>query len=258
MNPEIKLNVLKSLNKGIRYDGRKLDEYREITVEYGAVANAEGSARVKIGKTEVIAGVKMIVDKPYPDKPGEGSIMVGAELLPLSNPEFEPGPPGTQAIELARIIDRGIRESKAVSFKKLCIKKGEKCWMVFIDVYTINDDGNLIDAGALATLAALNGARFHKLEDDKINYNEYSNDKIKLEVVPITCTFGKINGKIILDPNSKEEKVLDARLSIATSNGKIYALQKGGDKGFTMEEINHMIDTAIHKEKELKRLIKVI
>jgi|SRR3989344_97431 len=250
--------VISLIENNTRIDGRNFNDYRDIKIETGISKNADGSARCIIGDTEVIVGIKMDIGQPYPDSADEGSIVVGAELLPLSNPEFEPGPPGTQAIELARIIDRGIRESKAVSFKKLCIKKGEKCWMVFIDVYTINDDGNLIDAGALATLAALNGARFHKLEDDKINYNEYSNDKIKLEVVPITCTFGKINGKIILDPNSKEEKVLDARLSIATSNGKIYALQKGGDKGFTMEEINHMIDTAIHKEKELKRLIKVI
>lgn len=243
-----------------RIDGRSFDEYRKIIIETNVSKNASGSARCKIGDTEVIVGVKMDVGEPYPDSPDEGSIIIGAELLPLSSPEFELGPPGTQATELARIVDRGIRESRAVDFKKLCIKEGEKCWLLFIDIYTINDDGNLIDASALAALAALNGARFNKLSghDYKINYNEHSNEKIKLELLPITCTFGKINGKIIIDPNSKEERVLDARLSISTGNGKIYAMQKGGDKGFIIEEIEHAIDIAIEKEKELKRLIKLV
>src|SRR3989344_5821204 len=249
--------VISLIENNSRIDGRKFSEYREIVIETGISKNADGSARCKIGDTEVIVGVKMDTGEPYPDSPDEGSIIVGAELLPLSNPEFELGPPGTQAVELARIVDRGIRESKAVDFKKLCIRERERCWILFIDIYPINDDGNLIDASALAALAALNGARFRELDNDKVNYKEYSNKKVKLELLPITCTFGKINGKIIVDPNSKEESVLDARLSIASANGKIYAMQKGGDKGFTIEEINYMMDIAIEKEKELKRLIKL-
>ncbi len=251
--------VISLIENNSRIDGRNFNECRKIIIETNISKNANGSARCKFGDTEVVVGVKMDVGEPYPDSPDEGSIVVGAELLPLSSPEFELGPPGTQATELARIVDRGIRESKAVDFKKLCIKEGEKCWILFIDIYTINDDGNLIDAAALAALAALNGARFNKLDKDyEINYNEHSNEKIKLELLPVTCTFGKINGKIIIDPNSKEEKVLDARLSISTGNGKIYAMQKGGDKGFTLDEINHIIDMAIEKEKELKRLIKLV
>jgi exosome complex component RRP42 len=129
--------------------------------------------------------------------------------------------------------------------------------MVFIDIYSINDDGNLIDAAGLATLTALNGAKFHKLDkDDNINYKEYGDKKVELELMPITCTFGKVNGKIIIDPNNDEESALDARLSIATFNGKVYAMQKGLDRGFTLEEIEYMIDVAIAKEKELKTLIK--
>ncbi|MAG47358.1 RNA-binding protein [archaeon] len=249
--------IMSLAEKDVRIDGRKFDEYREVSIETGVSMNAEGSARCKIGDTEVIVGIKMAIGTPYPDAADEGSIVVGAELLPMSNPDFESGPPGKQAIELARIIDRGVRESKAIDFKKLCIKEGEKCWMVFIDIYSINDDGNLIDAAGLATLTALNGAKFHKLDkDDNINYKEYGDKKVELELMPITCTFGKVNGKIIIDPNNDEESALDARLSIATFNGKVYAMQKGLDRGFTLEEIEYMIDVAIAKEKELKTLIK--
>src|SRR3989338_2799827 len=101
MHRELRNHIIGLLNADIRLDGRKLTEYRKpIEVEYGVVKTAEGSARVKIGETEVIVGVKMEAGEPYPDMPDEGTIIVGAELLPLSNPEFELGPPGIQAIEL--------------------------------------------------------------------------------------------------------------------------------------------------------------
>ncbi len=105
-------DILKSLSENLRIDGRKLLETRKIEVEYGISKNAEGSARVKFGGTEVLAGVKLAVGTPYADRPNEGSMMVEAELSPMSNPEFEAGPPDIQAVELARVVDRGIREVK--------------------------------------------------------------------------------------------------------------------------------------------------
>ena len=61
-----------------------------MTVEYGVSAkSAEGSAKVTMGDTVVVAGVKMEFGQTYPDTPDEGSIMVSAELLPLSSPEYE-------------------------------------------------------------------------------------------------------------------------------------------------------------------------
>ena len=139
-----------------RLDGRAMTEYRQpIAIETEISWTAEGSAKVQIGNTTVMAGVKLSLEKPYNDTPEEGGIMVNVELLPLSHPDYEPGPPGIKAIELARVIDRGIREAKAIDMKKLCIKPGEKAWFVTIDIITINDDGNLFDAAGLAALAAL-------------------------------------------------------------------------------------------------------
>ncbi len=127
--------IRKYLKESKRFDNRKLDEFREITIETGVSENAEGSAKVKIGKTEVLVGVKMDVAEPYPDSPDKGNLMTTAELLPLSSPRFETGPPKFNAIELGRVIDRVIRESKFIDFEKLCIKEGEKVWAVFVDIY---------------------------------------------------------------------------------------------------------------------------
>jgi exosome complex component RRP42 len=248
--------ILSLIEQDKRIDERKLDEYRNITIEKKISKNAEGSARCKIGDTEVIAGVKMDLGEPYPDSPDEGTIVVTVELSPIASPLFELGPPGDQATELARIVDRGIRESKAIDFKKLCIREGEKIWMVFIDIYPLNDDGNLIDASVLATLSALKDAKFPKVENDKIVSGEYSDKKIELNKIPITFTFGKINNKILVDLNSKEESVIDARLSISVYDGNIHAMQKGGDNSITLEEVEKMIDIAFKKEKELRSMVK--
>ncbi|MEK6907395.1 MAG: exosome complex protein Rrp42 [Nanoarchaeota archaeon] len=248
--------ILSLIQQDKRSDERKFDEYRDIKIELNISKNAEGSARCKIGETEVLVGVKMDVGEPYPDSPDEGTIIVTAELTPIASPNFELGPPGSQATELARIVDRGIRESQAVDFKKLCIKKGELIWMVFIDIYPLNDDGNLIDASVLGALAALKHARFPKLEKDKVVFGEFTDKKLGLTKLPVTLTFGKINDKILLDLNSKEESAIDSRLSISICDGDIHAMQKGGDKAMTPEDIEKMVDIAIKKEKELRSMIK--
>lgn len=254
MYRELRSHIISLLNANTRLDGRKFTEYRKpIEVEYGIAKTAEGSARVKIGETEVIVGVKMDVVEPYPDTPDEGTIIVGAELLPLSNPEFELGPPGIQAIELARVVDRSIRESKAINFKKLCIEKGEKAWALLIDICTLNDAGNLFDASSLAALAALKDTRFPGFDGEKADYKEKTDKKLPLEKIPIAVTVIKIGDKFIVDPDTEEENVIDARLTVSsTDDGTLCALQKGGDFPLTIDDISKMLDIGIEKGKELR------
>jgi exosome complex component RRP42 len=254
-------HVKKLLMTEKRFSGRKLDEFRKIEVEYGVSAkSAEGSARVKIGDTEVIAGIKMEVGVPYPDQPEKGTLMAGVELLPLSSPEFESGPPSVKSIELARVVvDRGIRESDALDLKKLCIKKGEKMWMVIIDNYSINDDGNLADAIGLASLAALKDAKFPKYDEKKgeIDYETKGTKKLVLKELPIPITVLKISNKYVVDPSLEEEKAMEARLTVTTTeDGRICAMQKGGNGSLTAEDIEEMVEISIKKGKELRKFIK--
>ena len=254
-------HFLSLLEKGHRLDERKFDEFRKIEIEYGISSkSAEGSARVKIGNTEVIAGVKMEVGTPYPDTLDEGNLTANVELLPLSSSEFETGPPSIKSIELARyVVDRGIRDSECIDFKKLCIKKGEKVWTVLIDVYSINDDGNLADAIGLAAIAALKDAYFPKYDEktEKIDYKEKSKKKIDLQLLPIPITVVKIRNVLIVDPSLEEEKAADARLTITTTEeGDIVALQKGGDWPLTGDEIEKMVELSIQKGAEVRKALK--
>jgi len=152
---------------GRRVDGRGLEEYRPITVEAGIIESAQGSARVRVGGTEVVVGVKMDVGSPFADTPDRGVLTTNAELIPLASPTFESGPPDPAAIELARVIDRGIRESEMIDLQKLCIKHGEEVWINFVDIYVLDYDGNLFDACFLGAIAALRNAVVPAKEHDK-------------------------------------------------------------------------------------------
>jgi len=243
------------LEKGKRFDGRKPEEFREISVETGISKKAEGSARVKIGKTEVIVGVKLDVTEPYPDSPDKGNLMVTSELLPLSSPRFEYGPPRFPAIELGRLVDRAIRESKFIQLEKLCIKEGEKVWGVFIDIYSINDDGNLIDAAGLGAVIALKTAKLPKYNEknEKVVYGEHTNKKIPVsKEIPIIVTTHKIGKGIIVDPTLEEEDVSDARITIGGSaEGALFSIQKGNSKEITLEEMNKILDVSEKTRKKV-------
>lgn len=252
--------IRKMTSSGKRLDNRSFDQYRQIFIETGVVTSAEGSARVKIGDTEVIAGVKIEPGEPFQDTPNEGVLMVNSEFVPLASPDFESGPPGENAVELARIVDRTIRESKSIDFKQLCIKEGEKVWMIFVDIDILDYDGNLIDAACLAATAALVTAKIPDLdEDEKAVTDKKGTKHLPLAGKPIATTFVKIGSSILADPTVAEEKAADARLTVGTlrTSEEVYisALQKGGSHGFSQEEIFEIIEKAKQKGEELRKLV---
>ena len=247
------------LEKGIRIDSRKFDELRSpIKIETNISKSAEGSAKVTIGETEVLAGIKMSVGEPYPDSQDAGVLITGAELSPMASPEFESGPPREDAIELARVIDRGLRESKMIDFKKLCIKKGEAVWIIFLDIYPINDAGNLIDVAALAAVSALKSAVFPKLDkDNKIIYGEFTKTKLPIVKTALTNSVVKIKDSLMVDPSIEEEKASKAKIT-ATIDEKdnISAMQKSGKSALSIDEIDKMVDLIINSTKKLRKTIK--
>ena len=252
---EVKEKFIKGvMREGKRTDGRAFDEYRKISVDTQAFPNAEGGAWVKIGDTQVAAGIKIDLSTPFPDQPDEGMLSVNAEFSPLAHPDFYPGPPKPESIELARVVDRGIRSAESIDLKKLFVKEN-KVLGVFIDLYVLNHSGNLIDAAALAAMAALNKARLPKIEDDKIVYGEYTG-QLPIARSVVTTTFEKIEGQIILDANDHEEVASEARFTLGTGDGdKFASAQKSGNGGFTRGEFEYLLDTALEKGRELRKLV---
>ncbi len=248
----IKKDFIKNLLRdGQREDGRSLLEFRPLSIHTGYVGNAQGSARVKLGNTQVVAGVKIQLDKPYPDTPNRGNFMTSAELNPIASPYFEPGPPRIDAIELARVTDRSLRESGILDFEALCITPGEKVWGVFVDLHILDYDGNLFDACSIAGVAAILSAKIPAI-DPKSKEQVYADGKarpmpVNLENAAFSTTFAKIGDTIVADPHLYEELICDSRLTIGLDQaGNVRAMQKGGYGSLKVEEVKELRRTS-HK-----------
>jgi len=242
--------VSELLEKGERMDGRDFLEWREIEILPNVIKKAEGSASVRFGRTHVIAGVKLEISKPFPDNPNEGILIVNAEFPPIASPFFEPGPPDEKAIELARVIDRMIRESKMIESEKLVIGE-EKVWGVFVDIHVMNDAGNLMDAAALASVAALLNTKIPKIEEESILRGEYI-DKLPVVHKPVMVTLCKIKDKILIDPTNDEEEIIESKISFGIREDNVFcAIQKQG-KSIPFNMVKQMIDLALEKSKELR------
>ena len=251
--------ILELLEQGKRVDGRALDEAREISVETNAIPKANGSARVRIGDTEVVCGVKIQPDRPFPDSGDKGLFICTAELLPLSHPTVETGPPGPDVIELARVVDRGIRESHMIDVSQLVIEKDKSVVGVFADNVVVDYDGNLFDACSYAATAALLSSKTPKWNyvDDAPTLVEGEESAVPVTTIPVSVTMGKIGNYIIVDPNADEWDCMDARITITSdSDGNICALQKGGNEGFSYDEIVKCGETSVQVGAKIREKLK--
>ena len=249
--------IIEYLDEGKRFDGRMPTDMREIVVERNISKNAESSVSVKIGKTHVYCGVKMAVTTPYPDSQDEGTFMTTAELHPMASDSFDIGRPSIEAIELGRVIDRGIRESGLLDFKGLCIKEGEKVWQLFLDIVAINDDGNLFDAAGLAGLIAIGSAKLpvyneeegmieHKLSENPLPLNR--------DALSYNMTIHKVGKTLIVDPSKEEEEISDYRISIAIADNegepRITAMQKGKAGTISTDDLTEILKIVKQQHKE--------
>ena len=234
-----------------RIDGRSQWEGRNLEIEHSVLPRAEGSARVRMGDTIVLAGVKFQIMQPYPDRPNQGGLMCSADVRPIAGRHWEAGPPSPEAIELGRVVDRGIRESGCIDVDSLCIIPGEKAWQVILDLFAVSDDGNLFDAFALAGIAALRNAtvpaeRFEVGEDYALPVSK----------TPIMCSYHKVGGRYVYDACSREELGGDERIHITLGdNDNVHSLQKGLKGIFSAEEFAEIMANAQERTKELRKIV---
>ena len=253
-----KQQMWESISKGKRLDGRDLDQIRPIEIEVGLIKKANGSARVKLGNTEVVAGVKVETGEPFEGLENKGALILSAEVLPTASPYIEPGPPDEETVELARVVDRGIRESEMLDLTKLVLISGEIVYVIFVDCSIINADGNLFDATSYAVVSALSDSKLpvFEIRDKKVvDTGEKQNPPIA--TLPVSITAVRIGDSIILDPTAEEEACMDSRITITTnSDHNFAAIQKGSTGAFTVEQLKRAAATARIKGEEIRIKIR--
>lgn len=249
-----KQQMWESISKGKRLDGRDLDQIRPMEIEVGLIKKANGSARVKLGNTEVVAGVKVETGEPFEGLENKGALILSAEVLPTASPYIEPGPPDEETVELARVVDRGIRESEMLDLTKLVLISGEIVYVIFVDCSVINADGNLFDATSYAVVSALLDSKLpvFEIRDRKVvDTGEKQNPPIT--TLPVSITAVRIGDSIILDPTAEEEACMDSRITITTnSDHNFAAIQKGSTGAFTVEQLKRAAATARIKGEEIR------
>ncbi|KAL8487397.1 hypothetical protein ACS0TY_023902 [Phlomoides rotata] len=252
-----------SLLSDIRIDGRGPFDYRNVTIQFG---NEDGSSEVQLGQTRVLGFVTSELVQPYRDRPNEGTLAIFTEFSPMADPLFEVGRPGEFAVELGRIVDRGLRESRAVDTESLCVVAGKWVWSIRIDLHIVDNGGNLVDAANIAALAALLTFRRPEcsLEEDGqkvIIHKPEVREPLPLIVhhLPIAVTFAFIGSEstVVIDPSHFEETVMGGRLTATlNTNGEICAIQKAGGEGVMQSVILQCLRIASVKAADITGKIK--
>ncbi|XP_052292355.1 exosome complex component RRP45A-like isoform X1 [Citrus sinensis] len=205
--------------------------------------------------------------QPYRDRPNEGTLSIYTEFSPMADPSFEPGRPGESAVELGLIVDRGLRESRAVDTESLCVLAGKLVWAIRIDLHILDNGGNLVDAANIAALGALLTYRRPECslggEDglEVIVHPPEEREPLPLIIhhLPIAVTFGFFSSEslIVIDPTHHEEAVMAGRMTATlNANGDVCAIQKPGGEGVLQSVIMQCLRLSSRMAGDMTKKIK--
>ncbi|XP_031264884.1 exosome complex component RRP42-like isoform X1 [Pistacia vera] len=219
----------------LRSDGRKRHTYRPIYVETGVIPQANGSARVRLGATDVIASVK-----------GRG----GEDL----------------SAELSGALQRCLLGSKSgagagIDLSSLVVVEGKVCWDLYIDGLVVSADGNVLDALGAAIKAALSNTGIPRVNvaagaanDDQPEVDISDEEFLQFDTsgVPVIVTLTKVGKHYIVDATSEEESQMSSAVSISINRqGHICGMTKRGGLGLDPSVILDMVSVANFVSRQL-------
>uniref|UniRef100_A0A5B7AY77 Ribosomal RNA-processing protein 42 n=1 Tax=Davidia involucrata TaxID=16924 RepID=A0A5B7AY77_DAVIN len=244
----------------LRSDGRKRLTYRPIYVETGVIAQANGSARVKMGATDVIASVKAELGRPSPSHPDKGKVSIYVDCSPTAAPMFEGRGGEGLSTELSTALQRCLLGA-GIDLSTLSIVEGKVCWDLYIDGLVISSDGNLLDALGAAIKAALSNTGIPKVhvaanvpsdEQPEVDISDEEFLQFDTSGVPVIVTLTKVGRYYIVDATSEEESQMSSAVSVSINRqGRICGLTKRGGAGLDPSIILDMISVAKHLSEQL-------
>ncbi|XP_075683190.1 exosome complex component RRP42 [Rhinoderma darwinii] len=256
-----KVYILHGIQDDLRTDGRGCEDYRVIEVETDVVSNTTGSARVKIGHTDVLVGVKAEMGTPKLERPKKGYLEFFVDCSANATPEFEGRGGEELGTEIANMLYKIFDNKSSIDLKSLCILPSEHCWVLYVDVLLLECGGNLFDTISIAVKAALFNTRIPKvrvLEDDEgtkdieLSDDPYDCMRLNVEHVPCIVTLSRIGHRHVVDATLQEEACSLASLLISvTSEGTLTCMRKIGKGSLDPESIFEMIETGKRVAKAL-------
>ncbi|XP_046655635.1 exosome complex component RRP43-like [Daphnia pulicaria] len=249
------------LDRKSRPDGRKLLEFRKMTLNAGSIGTADGSAIVKCGNTTVICGIKAELAAPEREEPSKGFIIPNVTLPSLCSSQIKSGPPGETAQAATQFIAELVNNNIIMDLETLCIKVSKWAWVLHCDLLCINLDGSLLDACVMALVAALKNLKLpivsYDEEMDKLVSNP--DEKMSFDTIkqPVTSTFSLFdNGILISDPTFEEEQLAAGLTSITMEGTSVTHMYKPGGCTLDEKQVKKLIQQSELKTKEVARLIE--
>lgn len=203
-----------------RLDGRKFNEIRPMSAKAGVIPNADGSAYVKMGKTEAFAAVygpRNLFPKFLQD-PEKGILRCRYNMMPFSGAGERVRPGGSRrSKEISMVTEKAL-------LPVLDLKEFPNSVVdVFIEL-SATDAGSRC-AGICAAAIALADAG------------------IAMKDMPLAVAVGKVNERVLVDLCYDEEayagEVTDMPVTILPRTGEITLLQMDGE--ITKEQIKQAL-----------------
>ncbi|KAG6437536.1 hypothetical protein SASPL_102455 [Salvia splendens] len=249
------------IDQDLRTDGRKRLTYRPIFVETGIIPQASGSARVKLGATDVIASVKAELGKPNPSYPDKGKVSIHVDCSPTAEPSFEGRGGEELSTELSSALERCLLGGKSgagagIDLSSLCIVRGKVCWDLYIDGLVVSSDGNVLDALADAIKAALSNTAIPKVQvsanapsDEHPEVDVSDEEFLQFDTSGVPVIVGR---HYIVDATTEEESQMSSAVSVSINRqGRICGLTKRGGAGLNPTVILDMVSAAKHVSEQL-------
>jgi exosome complex component RRP41 len=177
--------------KGLRLDGRKIDELRPVKLEVGVLSNADGSAYIEHGKNKILAAVygPKEMHPKHLSLPDRMVLRCRYHMAPFSVQERKSPAPSRREVELSKVIRESLEPAVFVEYYP---RSGID---VFVEV--LQADGGTRCASITAASLAIADAG------------------IPMRDLVVACAAGKIDDKVVLDLMDTEDKVGVADVPVA-------------------------------------------
>ncbi|KAK6925611.1 Exoribonuclease, phosphorolytic domain 2 [Dillenia turbinata] len=250
----------------LRSDARKRLTYRPIYVETGVIPQANGSAAVKMGATEVIASVKAELGKPTSLHPDKGKVAIFVDCSPTAAPAFEGRGGEELSAELSTSLQQCLLGGKSgagagIDLSSLSVVEGKICWDLYIDCLVVSTDGNLLDALGAAIKAALSNTGIPRVqvaagatgdEQPEVDISDEEFLQFDTSGVPVIITLTQVGKHYIVDATAEEESQMSSAISVSVNrHGRICGMTKRGGAGLDPSVILDMISVAKFVSEQL-------
>ncbi|KAI9312852.1 ribosomal protein S5 domain 2-type protein [Dichotomocladium elegans] len=255
--------ITQGIESDCRADGRNRLEYRQLVLETGTLSQTNGSARCRLGESDVLVGVKVEIGEIEQGQRDQGRIVCNVECSPSASQQFEGRGADDLNNSLTLSLDRLFSGPQSgLDLSKLCIVPGQQCWVIYVDAIVMDCAGNLFDCIVMAVRAALFDTRIPRTELHDLGDGEYEfevvddvEDAVAItgwDSLPISVTLYKIGDRYILDPTILEELSSDVTLTVGINkNGNTCGIQKGAGGSIEPSLLTEMIQTASMVGKSL-------